>query len=327
MSTTCTSTSELTCIPGRRTELRPRDKVRASKLEAKLRAFDGSTRALPGIRNDKRRESFLEQLVESVRRIEFVSFLRDEKFDAGRADPSKDIFDPLRAAVYWARKGKLDEAFWLVFLFVHFGKHQKDGWRLARDVYGALGGTPWTWERVSKNPDAFVSWLAANQGKLNGRFGNHRKYESLNANSPKGTAAVVKSYVNWVGPSRSHWDLIRQAHKEVGQEPGETFDWLYRSMKQVQRFGRLGIFDYLTMLGKLGLAPIEPPSAYLSGATGPLKGARLLFANDPKARLSAKTLDDYLRELNGQLGVGMQALEDSLCNWQKSPNKFTPFLG
>lgn len=113
----------------------------------------------------------------------------------------------------------------------------------------------------------------------------------------------------------------------MGQEPGETFDWLYRSMNQVQRFGRLGIFDYLTMLGKLGVAPIEPPSAYLSGATGPLKGARLLFANDPKGRLSAKTLDGYLKELDGQLGVGMQALEDSLCNWQKSPNKFTPFRG
>ena len=327
MSMTCTSINELTCIPGKGVKLRPRDKVRASKLEATLRAFDANTRALPGIQDAQRRESFLEQLVESIRRIEYAGFLRDEKFEGGRADPSKEIFDPLRAAVYWARKMNIDEAFWLIFLFVHFGKHEKDGWRLVRNVYGALGGTPWTWDRVSKDPDKFVAWLAANRDKLTGRFGNHRKYESLSASSPKGTAAVVKSYVNWVGPSRSHWDLIRRAHKEVGQEPGETFDWLYRSMNQVQRFGRLGIFDYLTMLGKLGVAPIEPPSAYLSGATGPLKGARLLFANDPKGRLSAKTLDGYLKELDGQLGVGMQALEDSLCNWQKSPNKFTPFRG
>lgn len=327
MSTTCTSISEPTCTPGRVGKLRPQDKKRASKLEASLKAFDLNKRALPGIHSSERREAFLEQLVESLRRIEYVSFLRDENFDSSRADPSQDIFDPLRAAVYWIRKGNPDEAFWLTFLFVQFGKHEKDGWRLVRDVYGALGGTPWTWERVSKDPQAFVDWLAANRAKLKGRFGNHRQYESLNAHSPNGTGAAVKSYVKWVGPSHSHWELIQMAHKAVGQNPHETFDWLYRSMRQVQRFGRLGRFDYLTMIGKLGLAPIDPPTAYLTGATGPLKGARLLFADDPKAKLSPKKLDGYLKELDEQLGVGMQALEDSLCNWQKSPNKFKAFRG
>lgn len=32
--------------------------------------------------------------------------------------------------------------------------------------------------------------------------------------------------------------------------------------------------------------------AYLSEATGPLRGARLLVANDPKARVSAAELED-----------------------------------
>lgn len=91
--------------------MRPKDKVRASELEARLKAFDSNERALPGIHSNQRREAFLEQLVESIRRIEYVSFLRDEKFDSARADPSQDIFDPLRAAVYWIREGNPDEAF------------------------------------------------------------------------------------------------------------------------------------------------------------------------------------------------------------------------
>jgi len=307
--------------------LRPRDRERALKLEAQLKAFDANTRSLPGIGNPERRKAFLEQLIESIRRVEYAEFVRDEKFDPARADPSEDIFDPLRAAVYWMRKGNTDEAFWLIFLFVHFGKHRKDGWRLVRNVYGGLGGIPWTWDRVSKDPDAFVGWVAANQPALTGRFGNHRKYETLNTASPNGIGAVVRSYLEWVGRSRSHWDLVRRAHKEVGQNPLDTFEWLYRSLEVVKRFGRLAKFDYLTMLGKLGLAPIDPPSAYLDGATGPLRGARLLFADDQRAELSAKTLDGYLRELDEQLGVGMQVLEDSLCNWQKSPDKFIPFRG
>jgi hypothetical protein len=77
------------------------------------------------------------------------------------------------------------------------------------------------------------------------------------------------------------------------------------------------------MIGKLGLANIEPPSTYVQGSTGPVKGARLLFG----VRSSAKQLDSWLIELDAQLHVGMQVLEDALCNWQKSPTKFKPFRG
>lgn len=99
-------------------------------------------------------------------------------------------------------------------------------------------------------------------------------------------------------------------------------------MDRVHRFGRLGRFDYLTMLGKLGIAPIEPGSAYLwHNATGPLAGARLLFGGATSARLGARTLDARLEELDRHLEVGMQTLEDALCNWQKRPAEFVLFRG
>jgi hypothetical protein len=81
------------------------------------------------------------------------------------------------------------------------------------------------------------------------------------------------------------------------------------------------------MLGKLDLAAVEPGSAYLGGATGPVSGARLLFAGDKGADLSPDYLDTQLVELDARLGVGMQVLEDALCNWQKSPANFRPFRG
>jgi hypothetical protein len=85
----------------------------------------------------------------------------------------------------------------------------------------------------------------------------------------------------------------------------------------------LARFDYLTMVGKLELAAILPGSTYLEGSSGPLDGARLLFGRNERAQV----LDAWLVELGEQLGVGMQVLEDALCNWQKSPNKFRPFRG
>jgi hypothetical protein len=274
----------------------------------------------------------VEQIVESLRRIEYIRFVRDQRFDAERANPSSAIFDPIRAATLRMREGDINEAFWLVFLSVHFGKHEKDGWRLVRDIYGALGGATWTWARVSKSPERFRKWLFQNEpsfrsGELKRRFSNHRKYQSLSADSKVGTGAVIESYVRWVDPPRTHQQLIQEAHKKVGQNPTVVFDCLYQSMDSVIGFGRLAKFDFLTMLGKLGLAPIEPGSAYLKGATGPVRGARLLLGGDVSADISASDLDAYLIELDSNLHVGMQVLEDSLCNWQKSPKKFISFRG
>jgi hypothetical protein len=138
---------------------------------------------------------------------------------------------------------------------------------------------------------------------------------------------VVESYVKWVGPPRSHEELFDVALQESEGNPQPAFDYLYRSMKAVRRFGRTARFDYLAMVGKLGLAQIEPGSAYIQGSTGPIAGARLFFGGQKQADLSASDIDKWLVELNAELRVGMQVLEDALCNWQKSPKEFKRFRG
>lgn len=286
---------------------------------------------LPGADTISRRNALVAQMVESLRRIEFVKRIAARPIDPRRADPQTDLFDPIRAAVLHNRSGNLDDAAWLVFLATHFGKHVRDGWRLMRDVYRG-NGVPWTYARVANNPEAFEAWLGEAYEWLKGdgigrRFGNHRKYETLRTDSDRGTSNVLRSYIAWVGSNRGHSGLLADAEAEAGADPKALFDQLYRSMETVISFGRTARFDYLTMIGKLELAGIEPGIPYLIGATGPLSGARLLFGNSKDAKLRAGDLDIEVATLGAHLGVGMQIMEDSLCNWQKSPDKFIAFRG
>ena len=81
------------------------------------------------------------------------------------------------------------------------------------------------------------------------------------------------------------------------------------------------------MVGKLALAGIEPGSAYLRNSTGPLMGARMLFGAQETGLQDVEQLDMWLAEVDAHLNVGMQVLEDALCNWQKNPSIFRPFRG
>lgn len=310
--------------------MRPRDRDLVNRLCAGLHAFEQHQQALPGISVAPARRALIEQLLASVHRVEYVRRLCQLELSACRADPNDIRFDPLKAAVLHIRDGSREEAFWLVFLSIHFGKHAGGGWRYLREVYGRLGDRwRWDWAQTSADPSGFRDWLDRHQAAVRrtgvpGGFGNHRKYESLDGHSASGTGAVVESYITWVIPTMGHEGLVRSVTLEAGGDRRVGFDRLYRSMAaSVLRFGRLARFDYLTMLAKLGLAPIEAGSPYLQGSTGPLRGARLLFGGNH----DAAELDDWLVELDRDLQVGMQVLEDALCNWQKSPSTFEPFRG
>ena len=311
--------------------MRPGDSAMYQRLETELLSFDGGQIELPGIHDSAQRASLLDQFLESMRRVKYVSVIGARGLSDRRADPSDRMFDPLKAAILRLRQGSFEEAFWLVFLFVHFGKHARTGYGYSRGVYGRLGESGrWDWASTSVDPPGFRAWLDEHQTELKskGGFGNHRKYESLDGCSTRGTGAVVESYVRWIDPPRTHQQLMGQACQEAVGGPHEAFDGLYRTMNAVSRFGRTARFDYLSMVGKLGLAPIEPGSTYLKGSTGPIEGARLLFGGSRTVALSQLDLDEWLVKLEAHLDLGifgMQVLEDALCNWQKSPGSFMPF--
>ena len=306
--------------------MREKDKDLADKLDTALLEYSEKERPLLGLEDQTRRNAFIEQLIESVRRVKYVSVIATRKLSIQNTDPCSDMFDPVKAAIVYKSQGRIKEAFWMVFLFTHFGRDKYGTWRYAKDVYRGMGDSiKWSWEEVCKDPAVFAEWIKENSDEIKnngpGGFGNHRKYESL-----EGTGFVVQSYVEWVNPPRTHVQLFQQAQEEANDDPKIAFDILYNSMNEVERFGRLAVFDYLTMIGKMSLAKIEPGSAYLDNSSGPLDGAKLLFFNGDHNE-SSSTLDEWLIELDNYLVVGMQVIEDALCNWQKRPDQFIPFRG
>lgn len=298
---------------------------RALALEAKLLKFHRDNMPLPGVAPPENMLAFVWQLIDSIQRVSYVQTVRTRPISPSRADPQSPFFDPIRAAVAMPA-GKAEEACWLVFLATHCGRNLKTEWRLAAELYGASEAVPWTWARVMNDPQSYADWVEDNHGTFVGKFGNHRKYESLKP-SPKGTGAIVQSYVAWIAGFGSHAAMIAQAQAQANGNARRTFGLLYQQMNAVRRFGRTGRFDYLTMLSKVGLANIEADSTYMNAATGPKRGARLLFDGQIDSKTGARVLEARVAALEQSLGVGMQVMEDAMCNWQKSPNLYLPFRG
>jgi hypothetical protein len=312
--------------------MKPGDRVLAQEISNKLIAFDSGVCRLPGISNPQAHNCLVVQMVDSIRRVKYVEVIRDKSLSDIYTNPHDVYYDPIKAASWLRQQGNLNEAFWQVFLATHFGKNKKSGWTLAKEIYKGEGpNLLWTWNNVSSNFLNFRQWLVENQDRIKrlGSFGNHRKYQSLDAHSNTGTGMAIGSYVDWVGSDHDHDVLIQDGMMQVGDDPKVLFNFLYNSMNQVVSFGRTARFDYLTMIGKLRLTPIIPDSTYMQQATGPKKGARLLFGGSVSANIGEARLSELLEILDEQMELffGMQILEDALCNWQKSPERYVYFGG
>lgn len=296
---------------------------RALALEAQLLAFHQNNIPLHGVAPPENMLAFVWQLIDSIQRVTYVTAVRARAVSAERADPRSPFFDPIRAAV---AAGQTEEAFWLAFLATHCGYNLRTKWLLSAELYGASETAPWTWVRVLNDPEAYADWVEDHYETFTGKFGNHRKYESLKP-GPKGTGAVVRSYVDWITGFGSHAAMVAQAQAQANGDARRAFNVLYEQMRAVMRFGRTGRFDYLTMLSKVGLANIEADSTYMNEATGPKRGARLLFDGQIDSNTGARVLEARVAALEQHLGVGMQVMEDAMCNWQKSPNRYQAFRG
>lgn len=301
--------------------MRPKDRAIYSELMQGIDAYD---KPLPGLCTNSRKDCLVRQMIDSIHRIGYVKALLQRAVKVEWMDPGKMWFNPLKAAIAHKSAGNIDEAWWLIFLSTHFGFVPSQGWTLTREIYAGDGDGPWTWNRVCSDRAGFRGWLSRYLSNLvakgqRRRFGNHRKYESLRPSSRRGTALVVESYIRWVGANRGHAKLVADCC--IGMSEEQTFAALYKSM-DVLSFGRTAKFDFLTMAAKVGLVDMRPASPYLRGATGPVAGAMLLFGRMDISRLEAAVI-----ELGKWLGMGMQIMEDSLCNWQKSPTRYNQFSG
>ena len=303
---------------------------RQQSLQNALSVYQHNHGPLPGLTTQSATDTLILQLIASLRRTEYISVLKSRKHSVDRLNPHHTMFDPITASHLLNRQGQLDEAVWLCFIATNFGKHSQDGWKLSANVYGSFGlGPVWTSTNYQANKQSFEQMLLQNSAVLSdasraGRYSNHRQYVSR---KPEAIAKTFDEMSQWLFANGSFSQLIRNVHVRSGQNPEAAFDEMYRSVRQVNSFGRLGAFDFLTMIGKLDLAPIFPGSTYLDGATGPLRGARLLFHGRTDFPRTGKQMQASFDLLDDYLQVGKQPLEDSICNWQKSPNVFVHFRG
>jgi hypothetical protein len=229
-----------------------------------------------------------------------------------RADQLRAM-DILRWTVEAKSTGDLDEAIWRVFLAAHLGRMSAESHDTQRiDSAGRLlcgfGERPmWTWGTTSSNLSGFEDWLQTHAEPLAElRFGNHRKFESK---EPHQLFDVIESFVVWVdkfGPTP------QSAFTTGATSPEKAFDELYIRLNGIHRFGRTGRFDLLLLLSDLRLLEARPGSSYLEGATGPIRGAKLLWGDLPLAALEQRA-----DELARRLGLAPETVEDALCMWQK----------
>lgn len=283
---------------------------------------------LLGLNNRQRKQVFVAQIIDSMRRIEYLRMVSVRANSPNLHTPYSESFQPFGGAAVMHKAGRSDDAYWLVYLATHFGKHKTDGWNLTEDFYGKFGqGGVWDWATASRDPMAISRWLetiyphVTSAGRSR-RFGNHRKFETLKP-GPKGTGHAVSTYIEWVREYGSHQALIGDAQKRVGQNPKDVFACLYKGLNKVAKLGRLGKFDLLCNLSNLMIAPIIADRPYITGSTGPADGAKLLFGNG----LSISDLDSACARLAEHLDVSPQVIEDALCNWQKSPEQYVYFRG
>lgn len=296
---------------------------RREELTAVLVAHAAERQPLPGIGDAGAAHTLSLQIVASLRRERYHELAVARP---GQTDPLHSLFRPEKALARLVADGELAEAAWLAFLMTHFGTTPRHGWKRLVDVYGRLGTGIWTYEEAVTAPEEITAWFEANWQLIGGAFGNHRKYESIRPGTKRSTEQVMRSYVEWTQAHGGPEAFFVRAASEGGNSRSSAFDWLYARTKIVG-FGRLGKFDYLALLSRYGIASIEAGSAYLVGATGPLRGARLLFSGSATGNADVATLQERLTLLDEDLSVGMTVMEDALCNWQKSPTKFVHFKG
>lgn len=305
----------------------PLRQARVQKISNALASHSQNVRPLTGIADPRARGALAMQIMASLRRDEYFQVIQNRgPIAADRADPNSPRFEAELGVGHFLQNGMYDEAAWLIFLMVALAKPGDSGWARLKDIYGKLGLGRWSWQEVTAAPGAVEDWLAQHWNAIGGKFGNHRKYASLRPDSALPFGRAVTEYVTWVVADGGHQALFGRLVHEGGNDPHSIFDRFYDALP-IKGFGRLGRFDWVAMLARYGFTPAEAGSAYLKEATGPKAGIKLLFENDAASNTSPAVLQAWLDDLDADLGVGMEVLEDSICNWQKTPLKFTHFKG
>lgn len=213
----------------------------------------------------------------------------------------------------------LETRVWHSYVATYFGKSNSSKWNLFNKATFRDDNSLITLEYISENREEYFDYLRSLNFFENGNFSNHRKYTKKSLDGEKG---VLYSF-----------DFVLDNLPLYTPDEIVPFDEIYRNALSIPNFGRMAAFDFTCNLCKCGLNVEEPESMYQSYSTGPLEALNdfLILSgvdNAPKS-LQISIGDELLRwfETNSDIYMLAQVLEDTICNWQKSPNSHTRYFG
>lgn len=255
---------------------------------------------LPGLSDPASLERFVECIQQSL--LDHAAIRAGQNLPKAVRGPGP-TFEPFAEIKRWATTD-WHEAVWLAALATAVGWDRPES---IGQLFNALyQEPPWTSARVANDDaESMARWIADNAEELHefARFGDHRAYQSHRAGSPTSTGRVVRSLSWW----------LKASGNELHPDSAD-FDRLYRAMDPVVGFGRTARYDFLRLLGLLGLAPLEPSQCFFAGSSGPQRGARRFFR---MADATCLELEARSRHVEAMLGLTPMIFEDVLCQASK----------
>ncbi len=147
---------------------------------------------LPGVRSKIDRDVLIKQLIDSIRRVEFVGTIRSRPISERRLDPGDEIFDPVRAAIRQRETMALRRSLLAGVLIRSFLASIciRSGATFAMYTGNSASAQIGLGQRFRPTRRHSVTGCRANEARI-GRgsrrgFGGHRRYVSLDADSGSG---------------------------------------------------------------------------------------------------------------------------------------------
>lgn len=213
----------------------------------------------------------------------------------------------------------IDSKVWYIYLATYFGKSNKSKWKLFNKTAFKADKSLIEFKEIKLNRLHYYTYLRNIDLFNNANFSNHRKYTKKSLEGRKGLIYSIDYFLDNID-KYSHSNLVE-------------FDVVFSYAMKIPNFGRMAAFDFTSSLCKCNLNINDPISMYHENSTGPLKALAdiLILAKCKDVSKSAQI--DFGNDLlawfleHSKIQIVAQVLEDTICNWQKSPRKYQRYFG
>ncbi|MCB9231507.1 MAG: hypothetical protein H6581_07585 [Bacteroidia bacterium] len=263
-------------------------------------------------------DSLSHQTIDSIRRVEiFRTYSRRATNGEKLGLPYFHTSNPYTLAQRLSLS--TDTRIWFVYLATYFGKSNLSKWRLFNQATFREDNTLITVEGILKDREEYFDFLKGRNLFQNANYSNHRKYTKKSLEGNKGILFSFDFFLKNLALFRA--------------PVNQNFHKVYLNALKVPNFGRMAAFDFTCNLCKCRLYVDEPVSMYQAHSTGPLSALKdMLFyagVTSPEKSLAISLGDELLDWFSANSNIYMlaQVLEDSICNWQKSPIRHIRYFG